>query len=54
MVIASKAFVPTCSLEIFISLFTFSVSGNNILAATTAAGADITEAANKCFAKNSC
>ena len=34
--------------------FTFSVSGNNIFAATTAAGPDITDAANKCLAKNSC
>ena len=41
---------PILSLEITKSSSISSVSGTSIFAATIAAGADITEAANKCFA----
>ena len=54
LLMASSALLPILSLLNFISLSNSSVSGTIIFAAITAAGADKTEAANKCFANKSC
>ena len=51
---ASSTLAPIFSLLISILSLIFSFSGTRSFAATTAAGADITEAAKRCLANNTC